>query len=656
MSGQNETVNNSALILEGMYKGIVGKVDETKTAVKQEMAFSAAQQLSAYEALQENVDRKIEAVIVELKFLLQQNSAIYDNNESARKENRDQIMAAVEERAQAIEKKLEETKLDLLTAVRLAVSEQVSVAQKQMEETKNEILEAVRAVAYAVPQIDYDLIATKVQDAIFADEEEIVEEEEAQEELIDYDILAEKIVSILPENDTDALVEKISAILPAETDYDAIAEKVATVIPQIDYDTLADKLAAAVPETDYDLIAEKVKESLKEEEVEEVADEEIEEEVEEEVIELDYDALCEQIAQKVVEELRAEQLDADDVAERLAKAIPETDYDLIATAIVAKMPAKEEDDNTDALAEAVSGNVVSAIADQFDVTVDEEGIARIADAVVQSLNYDTIAEKVAELLKADEGDLVRIITATAPVEEKVETVEEPVEEGVEEVAEEPVEEAVEEVVEEVVEEEPAEEPQAEEAEELAVAETNDDEDEDDNREGVEETVNDPSMTLRYKRSFIAKITQSDENVKDFYSDVKNAFLGYEKVRSQVSWAGDRFTRGRETLAKIGIRGKTLCLYLALNPDEFPITVYHQKFAGDTKMYEKTPMMIKIKSNVALKRALRLIDYIMEREGAEAKKDAQPVDYTKMYKYKSDKKLLAEGLIKTAMVEKTSMNF
>lgn len=105
------------------------------------------------------------------------------------------------------------------------------------------------------------------------------------------------------------------------------------------------------------------------------------------------------------------------------------------------------------------------------------------------------------------------------------------------------------------------------------------EEEDDTRLGVQETLNDPSLMIRYKRSFIAKITQSDEEVKMYYSDLKNAFLSYTKVRSQVSWSNDRFTRGRETLAKIGIRGKTLCVYLALNPDEFPITGLPSEICG-----------------------------------------------------------------------------
>ncbi len=628
MSDMKEVGARDALVLEGMYKGIVGKVEESQGALSRELQYSATQQLSSYEALTNAIEKKMDAVVNEMKFLAEQNSSIFDYNEKARLQTREQILSASEERSKTLEQKIADTKAELLEAMKEALAEQAEANKQELENTKQELLEAIRAAALTVPQPDYDLIAEKVKVALTPEEEE---------EKFDYEVLAEKIATILPEVDYDTAAEKISAIIP-EVDYDTVTEKLATAVPQIDYDMLSDKVAALIPQPDYDLIAEKVKETLYAEDAEE------EEVSEEEAAELDAeeDAFCARLAAKIAEAMPAVEasVDAETLAQQVASAMPETDYDKTATLIAAALLAENGDEDADAdkLAETVSGNVVTAIADQFDLTVDEEGIMRIADAVSTSLDYDLLAQKVADLLKADESDLIKIVAAVAPVEEETPVEEEVVEEVVEE-----------EVVEEApVEEEVAEEP----VEELAVAEA----EEDDDREGVEDTVNDPSMVTRYKRSFIAKISQSDETVKDYYSDVKNEFLSYAKVRSQVSWAGDRFTKGRETIAKIGVRGKTLCLYLALNPDEFPLTVYHQKFAGDTKAYEKTPMMVKIKSNVALKRAIRLIAVLMEREGAEQKADAKPVDYTKMYKYKSDKKLLAEGLIKTAVVEKTELNF
>lgn len=138
--------------------------------------------------------------------------------------------------------------------------------------------------------------------------------------------------------------------------------------------------------------------------------------------------------------------------------------------------------------------------------------------------------------------------------------------------------------------------------------------------------------------------------------MKNEILSYQKVKSQVSWSNDRFTKSRETIAKIGIRGRTLCLYLSLNPDEFATSVYHQVYVGDTKMYEHTPMMIKIKSQTGLKRALKLVALLMEKEEAVQKSNFVPYDYVSEYAYKDDEALLKEGLIKTALMEKVDLNF
>ena len=233
-------------------------------------------------------------------------------------------------------------------------------------------------------------------------------------------------------------------------------------------------------------------------------------------------------------------------------------------------------------------------------------------------------------------------TAEEAVEE---VVEEPVEEVVEEVVEETVEEPVEEVVEEVVEETASEE--------IAVA-----------AEPVYDEVGDDlidaetGMVVRLKKSFTAKMRQSEGNVKEYYSMIKNELTSYKKINSNVSWHGDRFNFGRETVAKIGITGKTLCLYLALDPEnpEFKQTVYHQKNVGHQKAYENTPFMVKVKSDAAAKKAVRLAIALAEKLQTEKKENYKEVNYVKDYAYQSTKKLLADGFIKMTKEKKVALDF
>ena len=67
------------------------------------------------------------------------------------------------------------------------------------------------------------------------------------------------------------------------------------------------------------------------------------------------------------------------------------------------------------------------------------------------------------------------------------------------------------------------------------------------------------------------------------------------------------------------------------------------------------MMIKIKSVVALKRAMRLVELLMERNQA-IKEEKPHVDYTLQFAYRNEQQLIAEGLVKTAIVEKSDLDF
>ncbi|HIU79583.1 MAG TPA: hypothetical protein IAC67_01555 [Candidatus Coproplasma excrementipullorum] len=271
--------------------------------------------------------------------------------------------------------------------------------------------------------------------------------------------------------------------------------------------------------------------------------------------------------------------------------------------------------------------------------------------------------------------------AEAPAEEIAEEPAEEVEEATEEVAEEQpaeeaVEEAAEEVPEEVVEEpaaeeqteEPAEEeealvtvsdiveeaPEGEQVEEgdEVIGEIVDEIDENpsegeimpDGIPGISSSGVDFANMMKYNRSFIARIIQSTDEQKRYYGQVKNALLAYKKVNSNIAWGAERFNKGRETIARFKIRGKTLCLYLALDPNEFATSVYHHTDVSDNKSMHGTPMMVKIKSPRGVKKAIRLIDIMLEKRNG-VKREIAERDYAAMYPYETIEELIEEGLVK-----------
>ena len=502
-----------------------------------------------------------------------------------------------------------------------------SVAEKTEEsvsEHSRQILEAVSAIPVA-ENVDYTRIVDEVGDKMLEILGEVVAQEptpapvavaEPTKAEVDYDKIiygtTEKVIESLPYPEKvdyrriDEHFKKAVESVQVAVSEDVIAKAVSMAVQQamsaLDIDAIATAVAQKIqppvveqPEIDYELLSDMVVAKLAEN-VNQTYD-----------VVLDETGI-EQIADKVSQKVgKIESVDYERILS--SQAPVEIDYERIAT-IVEEKTAKEEP--------------------TYELVIDEEGM----DAIAQSV-ANRICDMCAECALQDE----------TPVEETVveEVTEETVEEQVEQV-EEPVQE--EPVQDEVVEVQPVEE-------ELAVS-----------SEPVIEEVGgelvdaETGLVIRLKRSFTAKLKQSDEKVKAYYSDIKNALTSYKKVNSNVSWHGDRFNFGRDTVAKMAICGKTLCLYLALDPEnpDLKQTVYHQRNVGDQRAHESTPFMIKIKSDAATKKAVRLVAYLAESKGAVAKDNFEAVDYVEEFAYASTKQLFDEGYIKVTKEKKVEFNF
>ncbi len=178
-----------------------------------------------------------------------------------------------------------------------------------------------------------------------------------------------------------------------------------------------------------------------------------------------------------------------------------------------------------------------------------------------------------------------------------------------------------------------------------VAEDEDDEEEEES-EIREVTVNGRTfhMIIRYSRSFTARVIQAPEALKNYYAEIKNEILSYNLVKSRISWKHDAFNRGRLQLAKIVVRGKSLCVYLALDPGAYEYEKYHQTDKSGTNAYAKVPMMIRIKSDLGLRKAKFLVSEMMANYDIE-RGETQDLDFLSSYSYRDTKTLIGEGLIK-----------
>ena len=151
--------------------------------------------------------------------------------------------------------------------------------------------------------------------------------------------------------------------------------------------------------------------------------------------------------------------------------------------------------------------------------------------------------------------------------------------------------------------------------------------------------------LRYSKSFTAKLTLSEQHVKEYYAAIATKLLSYEKVRSHVGWAGITFSAGRAQIARFVIQGKTLCLYLALEPETVSEGRYHAKDVSDKRKYEKTPSLFKIKSEGAARHAIRRIEELAQLLGLAERADPLSPILAKHFPTDSFNNLLTRGLIR-----------
>ena len=152
--------------------------------------------------------------------------------------------------------------------------------------------------------------------------------------------------------------------------------------------------------------------------------------------------------------------------------------------------------------------------------------------------------------------------------------------------------------------------------------------------------------MRYDRSFAARIIGANDEVKRYYSALKNYLLGFKKVRCRMSWKFEKFRLGRNCIALIAVRGKTLCLYLALNPMRFADSKYKVEDYSLRSAKTATPLMYRIKNDRRLKYAKELIDVLLFENDSE-RGERSPEDFVPPSRTTAE--LIEEGLIKLVKV-------
>ena len=153
------------------------------------------------------------------------------------------------------------------------------------------------------------------------------------------------------------------------------------------------------------------------------------------------------------------------------------------------------------------------------------------------------------------------------------------------------------------------------------------------------------IVIKYSKSFLAKLIQSQDEVKEYYSEIKNNLLSYKGVKSRLSWRWETFRSGRTVLARLRLRGKSLSLALPLDAASFAESKYHVEDFSDVKSFVDTPCMYRIKNDRRLKYSADLIALVMEKNSIAVNEKAEKADYVIQLPYATTEALLARKLIK-----------
>lgn len=139
-----------------------------------------------------------------------------------------------------------------------------------------------------------------------------------------------------------------------------------------------------------------------------------------------------------------------------------------------------------------------------------------------------------------------------------------------------------------------------------------------------------SASYTYGKTVLSKLITAPDNVKARYSELKNYLLSFKKARANMSRARESYYIGRKCYARVAMRGKTLCMYIAADPAKYDGTKYNVENVSEVKMYADTPCLLRIRSDRALRYAKELIDELAT-DLAAVRIERKTEDYAELFK-------------------------
>ena len=127
-----------------------------------------------------------------------------------------------------------------------------------------------------------------------------------------------------------------------------------------------------------------------------------------------------------------------------------------------------------------------------------------------------------------------------------------------------------------------------------------------------------------REPFAMRILKADLDIKANYNEIKNEILSYG-VKSRLSRTGDVFRLHTKKYVKIFLVGKTLKVYLALNPEDYKDSTFPVEDVGFRPNYAEIPLLFKVRSGLSVRRCKELIKAACEKDGL-TKKEIKDINW------------------------------
>ena len=177
---------------------------------------------------------------------------------------------------------------------------------------------------------------------------------------------------------------------------------------------------------------------------------------------------------------------------------------------------------------------------------------------------------------------------------------------------------------------PAPAPQPEPEPEPEPEEEPEEEEEDEEEEDEAPVVEGPEGLVikgkRKRKPFETRLRNSVYDLRHKYYDLRD-YIKWYGLRNRVSIPGDTFSYKRQRYVFVTIVGKHLRVYLNLNPDDYAESTIPVERA-EAKKYEDLPCLLRVKSDLAYRRAKKLVDDVMAKIGLPRPEGDEPKETQK----------------------------